>query len=128
MSKPHIREHYFLIFHTFENFSDSQYHLVVNICCVSPKHRRRGAGRLLLEWGCKVGDEKDLEGFVESTEDGVKLYESAGFVKIESFVIDPTLPDNKTKEDAADWMKLKEQNFPAPYTVWLMRRPKKSEL
>ena len=39
--------------------------LVIQYCFVSSRHRRRGAGRLLMEWGCKLADEMDLEAFVE---------------------------------------------------------------
>ena len=81
-----------------------------------------------MEWGCRIADEKDLEGFVESAEDGVKLYESAGFEKVEKFYIEPTLPKRLTGDDAAQWNMQNKKSFPNPYPLWLMRRPKKSEL
>ena len=81
-----------------------------------------------MQWGCEVADNKDLEGFVESTEDGVKLYESAGFNKVEKFQIEPSLPEGFSGPEAVEWKQIKEQSFPTPYPVWLMHRPNKSAL
>ena len=84
-------------------------------------HRRCRAGKLLMDWGCELADKMDLECFVESTEDGRSLYESAGFVVVDHFYLDPQPENGKPSED---WAKIKKEAFPKPYRVWVMWRPK----
>lgn len=57
---------------------------------------------MIVEWGCKVADEKGLEAYVEATLDGVRLYESSGFRQVEAFVLDAQLP-RSFQEQAAAW-------------------------
>ncbi|KAF2108657.1 acyl-CoA N-acyltransferase [Lophiotrema nucula] len=44
-----------------------------------PLHQRRGAGALLVNWGCEKADEKGVECFVEASPMGRPLYERYGF-------------------------------------------------
>ncbi|TEY23574.1 hypothetical protein BOTCAL_1468g00010 [Botryotinia calthae] len=96
-------------------------HLLLNYCFVDPEHRRKGAGSLMMQWGCKLADEKGLEAFVESTDDGRELYKAHGFVIVRPFFLE-VLP--ATKGDEEEFAKLKEAIAPKPYRVWLMWRPK----
>ncbi|KAG4034541.1 hypothetical protein MFRU_003g05000 [Monilinia fructicola] len=96
-------------------------HLLVGYCFVDPEHRRKGAGSLMMEWGCKIADEMGLEAFVESTDDGRELYKAHGFVIVNHFFLD--MPP-ATKGDEEEFAKLKEVIAPEPYRVWLMWRPK----
>ena len=74
---------------------------------------------MLMDWGCELADEKNLECFVESTDAGRPLYESKGFVVFDYYDINPQM------ENASDaWQKLKEELFPEPMRCWLMWRPK----
>ena len=78
---------------------------------------------MMVDWGCKIAHEKGLEAFVEATLDGVRLYESSGFVQVEPFLLDAKLP--RHFNDQADaWNKVRSGIFPTPYPVVLMWRPK----
>ncbi|KAF7889668.1 uncharacterized protein EAF02_002083 [Botrytis sinoallii] len=96
-------------------------HLLLNYCFVDPEHRRKGAGSLMMQWGCKLADEKGLEAFVESTDDGRELYKAHGFVIVRPFFLE--VPP-ATESDEEEFAKLKEAIAPKPYRVWLMWRPK----
>lgn len=54
------------------------WHLV--ILTTDPEHERKGAGRLLLRWGCERADQEGLDCFLDATEAGKPLYERFGFV------------------------------------------------
>jgi GNAT superfamily N-acetyltransferase len=97
------------------------FNLVVNYCFVDPEHRRKGAGSLMMEWGCKLADEMGLEAFVESTDNGRELYKAHGFVIVRPFFLD--LPP-ATVGDEEEFARLKKIIAPEPYRVWLMWRPK----
>ncbi|PWY81635.1 acyl-CoA N-acyltransferase [Aspergillus sclerotioniger CBS 115572] len=43
-------------------------------------YRRRGAARLLLEWGCEVADQENFPIYIDSSEEGRPIYERFGFV------------------------------------------------
>lgn len=86
---------------------------VLELCFVHPSHRRRGAGRLLVEWGTKKADELGVEAFVESTPDGRPLYESCGFVTMNGFELKPTLP-----EETEELKKLQRDLHFSGYFLW----------
>lgn len=60
---------------------------------VHPKHRGRGLGGLMMEWGNRKTDEKGIEGFLEASELGRPLYEKWGYIVV--MKIDFYLPSNK---------------------------------
>ncbi|MCJ1331547.1 hypothetical protein MMC10_008238 [Thelotrema lepadinum] len=92
---------------------------VINYCFVSKQHQRRGAGRMLAEWGCQLADKKGLECFVESTDEGIALYKSQGFVIVDHYDFDP-----ETENTSASYKALKEKLWPEPMRCWVMWRPK----
>ncbi|KIM96780.1 hypothetical protein OIDMADRAFT_131423 [Oidiodendron maius Zn] len=57
----------------------SKPHFLISYCFVLPSYRHRSAASLMMEWGTKKADEMGLESFVESTEDGRRLYGAHGF-------------------------------------------------
>ena len=46
---------------------------------VHPKQRRRGIGRLLVQWGIDVAEQLNLPIYLEATFEGMRLYEKNGF-------------------------------------------------
>jgi len=76
----------------------------------------------MMEWGCKIADEMGFEAFVESSNDGRKLYEAYGFVMVRPFFLDPQLPSGEP--DVNEWLRIKNEISPDPRRVWLMWRPK----
>ncbi|KAL8720359.1 MAG: hypothetical protein Q9181_007923 [Wetmoreana brouardii] len=100
MSKPHL----------FPNAK------LIDLCFVHPSHPRRGAGRLLVEWGVKKADEMGLEAFVESTLAGKPLYESCGFLTMNGFELKPSLP-----EETEELEKLQQDLWFNGYFMWRPR-------
>jgi hypothetical protein len=72
-----------------------------------------------MRWGTELADKLGLEAFVESTKAGVPLYESAGFVVVDHFYLNP-----HTENPSYEWVQLKQQMFPEPFPVYFMWRPK----
>ena len=54
--------------------------LDLHICFTHADYRRRGAGSLMLKWGCDVADLLSLSGWIEASEEGNFLYKAHGFV------------------------------------------------
>lgn len=91
---------------------------VLNFCFTQPKHRRRGVGRLLMEWGIKKADELGLPSYIEATDIGLKLYEAYGFKVEGELDLDAT-----TENPSEEFTKLREK-LGCPIHGWFMRRPK----
>lgn len=61
----------------------------LQILCVWPEHRKRGAGGQLVEWGSRIADELNAICIVESSGMAQRLYERAGYVVEElTYVLD----------------------------------------
>jgi len=72
---------------------------VLDICCTAPKHHRRGAGKMLVEWGTRKADELGIKCVVEASYPGRRLYEGCGFEIVE----DVKLDGGKVKEEWKDY-------------------------
>lgn len=57
-----------------------------------PDYRKRGAGRLLMEWGIKKGDELGIESVVEAVPFAVPFYERVGYGNVASLEPDVSVP------------------------------------
>lgn len=55
------------------------------------KHRRRGAGRLLVNWGIAKSEESGLPIYVQASEQGRRLYLNEGFKDMETAELEPML-------------------------------------
>ena len=51
----------------------------LNMMAVTPAHRHRGIGSLLMAWGAEIMQERNLEGFLEASELARPLYEKFGY-------------------------------------------------
>jgi len=61
---------------------------LLDICFTDPEYHRRGAGRMLVEWGTRRADELGVGCFVEASKVGRRLYEGCGFVEKEDVVLE----------------------------------------
>ena len=52
---------------------------VVAILVCHPAHQRRGAGNLLVQWGCREADEKGIICVLTASAKGLPLYLKNGF-------------------------------------------------
>ncbi|KAK5171300.1 uncharacterized protein LTR77_004444 [Saxophila tyrrhenica] len=77
-------------------FSGPFIHL--HICFTHPEYRRRGAGGLMLQWGCDVADKLGLPGWIEASKEGNFLYKAFGFYDYET--IESDLDVTNMKRDA----------------------------
>ncbi|KAL2062996.1 hypothetical protein VTL71DRAFT_6068 [Oculimacula yallundae] len=53
---------------------------VLDLLTTHPDHHKRGAARMLVQWGCDIADKMNVEAFIEGTAIARRLYESCGFV------------------------------------------------
>lgn len=68
-------------------------HAGVNAMGVHPKYRRRGVGRLLMEWGHKIIDPLGYESFIEGSPIGRWLYGKYGYRRVMGMHIDFDKPN-----------------------------------
>jgi GNAT superfamily N-acetyltransferase len=81
---------------------------------VHPEHRRRGAAKLLMEWGIKKADELGVETCVESVPFAAPMYERFGLAHVD------TLNPNLSVQDASpEWQGFLKDDL----RLFLMWRP-----
>ncbi|KAK6851278.1 hypothetical protein PG987_000912 [Apiospora arundinis] len=56
--------------------------LHLHICFTSPEYRRKGAGSLMMKWGCDLADQLGLPGWIEASPEGNYLYKVFGFYDV----------------------------------------------
>lgn len=61
-------------------------HYYLDMLCTHPDFRNRGAGSMLVEWGCSLADKDGVPAYVDASKSGASLYKRFGFV-------DHSLPD-----------------------------------
>ncbi|PKX91443.1 GNAT family N-acetyltransferase [Aspergillus novofumigatus IBT 16806] len=54
---------------------------------VDPRHRRRGIGKMLLQWGVERADAEKRDCYLVATPAGRPLYEAAGFTELATLLI-----------------------------------------
>ena len=74
--------------------------LDLHICFTSEHYRRRGAGGMMLQWGCDLADLLGLPGWIEASKDGNQLYKTFGFSELGDFAADGDVTSVNMKRDA----------------------------
>ncbi|KAJ4296754.1 hypothetical protein N0V90_006802 [Kalmusia sp. IMI 367209] len=64
-----------------------------------PEHQRRGAGRILLDWGVRKANEEGWRTYLDATPAGLKVYERIGF----KLVKEVTFDRGKWGGEGEDW-------------------------
>ena len=54
----------------------------LNVLTTHPDHFRRGAGTMLVKYGCDIADENGIRAYLEASDKGRPLYERFGFKKL----------------------------------------------
>lgn len=54
-------------------------HLVLDSLATHPKYQRRGAGKMLVDWGTKIADDMRLPMYLEASLQGEPVYQRCGF-------------------------------------------------
>ncbi|KAM5434744.1 hypothetical protein MferCBS31731_006516 [Microsporum ferrugineum] len=57
---------------------------VLALLATDPAHERRGAGTLLVNWGCDIADKHGVEAYLEASQKGYPVYARRGFEVIPS--------------------------------------------
>ena len=70
----------------------------LHICYTDEAYRRRGAGSLMMQWGCDLADLLGIKCWVEASEEGTFLYKAHGYR--EHSKIDGELPGLNLMRDA----------------------------
>ncbi|EOA84716.1 hypothetical protein ACJQWK_06718 [Exserohilum turcicum] len=63
------------------------------------QHQRRGAGSMLVRWGCEKADEAGVEAFLEASPMGAPVYARHGFVPVKEVELDLRRWGGKEKLD-----------------------------
>ncbi|EPS26468.1 hypothetical protein PDE_01405 [Penicillium oxalicum 114-2] len=58
----------------------SRRHYYLDMLATHPEYRRRGAGSMLVKWGCDLADREGVGAYVDASQAGVPLYKKFGFV------------------------------------------------
>lgn len=61
---------------------------VLALLVTADKHRRRGAGSLLVQWGVELSESLGLQCYVQASEQGRRLYQHHGFQDVGSVQLD----------------------------------------
>ncbi|KAJ5620606.1 acetyltransferase [Penicillium lagena] len=57
-----------------------QKHFYLDTVATHPDYQRRGAGSMLVKWGCDLADAEGVGAYVDASKDGAPLYAKFGFV------------------------------------------------
>ncbi|KAF2502489.1 acyl-CoA N-acyltransferase [Lophium mytilinum] len=55
-------------------------HFYLDTVATHPDYQRRGAGAMLVKWGCDFADAEKVAAYVDASKDGAPLYAKFGFV------------------------------------------------
>ncbi|KAL2844834.1 acyl-CoA N-acyltransferase [Aspergillus pseudoustus] len=98
-------------------------HAFLHIAFTHPSYRRRGLGKMFMEWGVRIADERGLECWLDATEFGVPLYELFGFHAICMNRVKPVPERDLSPEEREEWEHYEKTLLPIDATV--MWRPPK---
>ena len=59
--------------------------VVLSTLCTDPQHQRRGAGAMLIKWGCDIAQQHGVPAFLEASPAGLSVYKKSGFQEVERF-------------------------------------------
>lgn len=85
---------------------------------VHPDYRRRGVGRLLMQWGHERIDDLGYESFIEGSPMGRWLYEEFGYRRVVSLHV-----DLEKRNPSEEWSRLLHECRP-PAILLLWRPPR----
>ena len=69
-----------------ENMSGRK-HWYLELLATRPEWQGKGAGGLMLDWGCARADGDGVETYLESSPAGKRLYEKKGFKELDRLVV-----------------------------------------
>jgi Acetyltransferase (GNAT) family len=73
-------------------------HVMLNTLLCDPSQRRRGAGKMLMQWGIKKSEELGIVAYLEASSMGKPLYTLLGYKSVGETVFDATKYGAKTED------------------------------
>jgi len=67
---------------------DTRPYYVLDTLVTLPEHERRGAGSMLVRWGCDRADEAGVEAYLEASPMGAPMYAKHGFIAVKEVELD----------------------------------------
>lgn len=80
---PAVKQFWAPLFDAHATVMGARPHMMIAMFGTHPDHQRRGAGKMLMEWGCKEADKLRLEIYVEASSMGKGLYEKFGCERVQ---------------------------------------------
>ncbi|KAL4882161.1 hypothetical protein BJY04DRAFT_187281 [Aspergillus karnatakaensis] len=100
-------------------------HAFLHIAFTHPEYRRLGLGRLFMDWGLRIADERGLESWLDATQSGRPLYELYGFRAVLDNIVKPVPERELSDTEKEEWKYYEETLLPIDIThMW---RPPRGE-
>jgi GNAT superfamily N-acetyltransferase len=88
-SHPEMFESLFKLFNANKrDILGTRPYYVLDTLVTLPAHERRGAGSMLVQWGCEKADEAGVEAFLEASPMGAPMYARHGFQPVKTVELD----------------------------------------
>ncbi|KAL5337415.1 hypothetical protein BJX70DRAFT_245963 [Aspergillus crustosus] len=97
-------------------------HAFLHIAFTHPSYRRQGLGKIFMEWGLRIADERNLECWLDATPHGVPLYKAFGFREILLNRVKPVPERELSAEEGEEWTYYERTLLPID-TVVMWRPP-----
>ena len=79
--------------------------IVLALLVTASKHRQRGAGSLLVQWGTEMSDRTGIPCYLQASEQGQRLYQHHGFQNIDTVEFDLSMYGLKGTERITEMMR-----------------------
>ncbi|KAH7091415.1 hypothetical protein FB567DRAFT_518601 [Paraphoma chrysanthemicola] len=88
-SDPEILEVLFKLFNDQKRISlGTKPYFALDTLVTLPQHERRGAGSMLVRWGCEKADQAGVVAYLEASPVGAPMYARHGFERVTQFELD----------------------------------------
>ncbi|KAL5040809.1 hypothetical protein BDW71DRAFT_33489 [Aspergillus fruticulosus] len=92
-------------------------HAFLHIAFTLPSYRGQGLGRMFMEWGVRMADERGLEAWLDASDMGAPLYEKFGFRRVLANKVRPVPGRELSGEEKREWAECERIMLPIEYTV-----------
>lgn len=88
-TEPEVFDALFTLFNDRKReYLGTRPYYVLDTLVTLPQHERRGAGSLLVRWGCEKADEVNAQAYLDASPIGAPLYARHGFVALPEVALD----------------------------------------
>jgi GNAT superfamily N-acetyltransferase len=88
-SEPEMLQALYDLFNKYKRETlGTRSHYALDTLVTLPQHERRGAGSMLVRWGCEKADEVGVEAYLEASTIGEPMYARHGFQRVKEIEFD----------------------------------------